>query len=367
LRRRIGDRILARRLGVVATAIDQSTSAATSLELIHAGTIKCRLVGALLMGLVFFLPTAWAQKSAATQTDQSHNVSLKDPGSNSSTKPDESLPAFRTAVREVHLVFTVTDKHGHYIKDLHEDDVNILDDDRPPQEILSFHSETNLPLRIGLLIDTSQSVRDRFKFEQQAAINFLNETLRQKYDQAFVMGFDIAPQVTQDFTDDIEKLAVGINTLRPRSLTAMYDAVYYACHDKLTMTPQAGPVRRVIILVSDGNDNASSVTQRRAIEIVQQTEVSVYTVSTSLTRSKARGRKNLETLADTTGGRSYVPIHLGEVTTAFASIQEELRSQYEVSYKPAAFRLDGHYRTIKIQAKGQKGLRIRSRKGYRSQ
>jgi Ca-activated chloride channel homolog len=108
-------------------------------------------------------------------------------------------------VSEVHLVFTVTDKHDHYIKDLKQNDFKILDDHKPPQQILSFQSETDLPLQVGLLIDTSQSVHDRFTFEQEAAIAFLKQTLRQKSDQAFVVGFNIKPQVTQDFTDELEK------------------------------------------------------------------------------------------------------------------------------------------------------------------
>jgi Ca-activated chloride channel family protein len=209
-------------------------------------------------------------------------------------------------------------------------------------------------------------VRERFKFEQEEAISFLHQTLRQKHDQAFVMGFDATPKVTQDFTDDIEKVSAGIHMLQPGSLTAMYDAVHYACRDKLMKQPQAGPVRRIIILLSDGNDNSSSITRERAIAIAKQAEVSVYTISTSLTQSGGRGQKNLQRIAEATGGRSYVPVQLTGVTNAFAAIQEELRSQYAVSYKPAAFELDGHYRTIEVQAQKQKGLRIRSRKGYRS-
>jgi VWFA-related protein len=171
--------------------------------------------------------------------------------------------------------------------------------------------------------------------------------------------------VTQDFTDDIEKLSLSIRMLKPGSLTAMYDAVYYACRDKLLKSPEAGPVRRTIILLSDGDDNASQVTAAQAIEMAQRAEVSVYTISTSLTRSGGRGSKNLERIAEATGGRSYTPRQIAEVANAFASIQEELRSQYAVSYKPAAFSLGVHYRTIEVQAQKQKGLRVHSRKGYR--
>ena len=325
-----------------------------------------RVVTSLQVNLVLCLFATWAQNSAPAQTNPPQSVTPKSPDSSVSTKPDESLLTLRTAVSEVHLVFTVTDKQGHYVKDLKESDFQILDDHKPPEAILSFRVETDLPLQVGLLIDTSQSVRERFKFEQEEAISFLHQTLRQRHDQAFVMGFDITPKVTQDFTDDIEKVSAGIHMLQPGSLTAMYDAVYYACRDKLMKQPQAGPVRRIIILLSDGDDNTSSIKREKAIEIAKQAEVSVYTISTSLTRSGGRGQKNLESIAEATGGRSYVPVQLTGVTNAFAAIQEELRSQYAVSYKPAAFKLDGHYRTIEIQAQKQKGLRISSRKGYRS-
>ena len=280
-------------------------------------------------------------------------------------EPDESLLILRTTVSEVHLVFTVTDKHGRYIRGLKQDDFKILDDRKPPKEILSFQSETDLPLQVGLLIDTSQSVRDRFKFEQEAAIEFLSQTIRPKYDQSFIIGFSLKPEVTQDFTADREKLSAGIHMLQPGNLTAMYEAVYYACGDKLLKQAQAGPVRRAIILLSDGNDNSSNVTRERAIEMAQRAEVAVYTISTNLTSSGGKGRKNLERIADATGGRSFAPRQITEVAEAFASIQEELRSQYAVSYKPEAFKLDDHYRTIEVQAHNQKGLRIRSRKGYR--
>ena len=287
---------------------------------------------------------------ASAQTEQSQNAAAKSPASGAPAEPDESAFTVRKTVNEVHLVFTVTDKHGHYITDLKQNDFKILDDSKPPKEILSFSSETDLPLQVGLLIDASESVSGRFKFEQEAAIEFLKQTIRRKYDQAFVIGFDLTPKVTQDFTDDPEQLLVGIRTLRPGSLTAIYDALYFACRDKLLKQPQAGPVRRVIILLSDGNDKASSVTREKAIEMAQRAEVSVYTISTNPAGSGGHGNKTLELIADATGGRSYVPSQITEVANAFTAIQEELRSQYAVFYKPAAFSTDGHYRTIKVQA-----------------
>jgi Ca-activated chloride channel family protein len=313
-------------------------------------------MSSLFLAQVLFLSAMWAQSP--------QNASSNGLGSQASTNPDESLLTLHAAVSEVHLVFTVTDKHGHYVTDLKQEDLEILDDRRPPEKILSFRSETDLPLQVGLLIDTSQSVRERFTFEQEAAIAFLNQILRQKYDQAFVTGFDITPKVTQDFTDDLERLAVGIHLLQPGSLTAMYDAVYYACN-KLLKQSQNIPARRVLVLLSDGYDNSSSVTRERVIETAQRAEVSVYTIRTSLTAG-GRGQKTLETIAETTGGRSYAPTEITGVANAFTAIQTELRSQYAVSYKPAAFKLDGHYRTIEVRAPNKKVLGIRSRTGYRT-
>src|ERR1700719_3949291 len=274
------------------------------------------------------------------------------------------IPKIRTTTNEVNVVFTVTDKHGRHITDLKQTDFRVVDDKKPVEEVRSFHNETNLPLEVGLLVDASNSVRDRFKFEQQAATEFLNETLRPKYDEAFVVGFDVTPEVTQDFTDNTELLSIGVRSLRPGGGTAMYDALYFACRDKLMKAQHNGPVRRAIILLTDGEDNQSHVTREEAIEMAQRADVIIYTISTNLSGAGHHGDKVLERIADATGGRAYVPFQITEVANAFAAIQEELRSQYAISYKPADFASDGHYRSVEILALGQKGLRVRSRHGY---
>jgi len=286
--------------------------------------------------------------------------------STKSAEEDESATTIRTFVNEVNVVFTVTDKHGHYVRDLQKHDFKVLDDNRPAPEIRSFHTENDLPLQVGLLIDASNSVRDRFKFEQESAIEFLNQTVRPKYDKAFVVGFDATPEVTQDFTDNTEDLSHGVRDLRPGGGTAMYDAVYFACRDKLLneRKTQSGPVRRAIILLSDGDDNQSHVTREESIEMAQRAEVIVYTISTNVTGTRQRGDKVLERIADATGGRAFFPFQLTDVANAFAEIQDELRSQYALSYKPNEFRTDGRFHTIEILAASHKGLKIRSRRGY---
>jgi hypothetical protein len=167
------------------------------------------------------------------------------------TEPDESVATFRARVDEVSMLFTVAVKRGRFVKDLVKDDFKILDDDKPPQAVVSFRGEANLPLRLGLLIDASNSVRDRFRFEQEAAVQFLNQNIRYGYDQAFVLGFDTVYEVTQEFTDDTEKLTNGVRVLKPGGGTALYDAFYYACRDKLLKNQMSGPARRAIVLLSD--------------------------------------------------------------------------------------------------------------------
>jgi Ca-activated chloride channel family protein len=285
-------------------------------------------------------------------------------------KPDQQggdsadIPRIRVGINEVNVVFTVTDKHGKRVTDLKQGDFQFVDDNKPAVEIRSFHAEANLPLQVGLLIDASNSVRDRFKFEQESAIEFLNQTVRRGYDQAMVIGFDATPEVTQDFTDDTEKLGHGVRELRPGGGTALYDALYYACRDKLLKQAMGGPSRRAIILLSDGEDNLSHVTREEAIEMAQRAEAIVYTISTNVSGTKGPGDKVLERIADATGGRAFFPFQIRDVANAFAEIQDELRSQYAVSYKPADFKPDGHFRTIEIVASDRKNFRVRARRGY---
>ncbi len=305
-----------------------------------------------------------AQTAAAPPSFSSPVVPKK---ANETTKPvdedSEAIPTFRKRVDEVNVIFTVTDKHGHFIKDLKKDDIRVLDDHKPPSSVVAFRSETDLPLRVGLLIDASNSIRDRFRFEQEAAMYFLSQTVRPKSDEAFVLGFDTTAEVTQDFTDNTEKLARGVRMLRPGGGTAMYDAIYYACRDKLMKARTTGPVRRAIILLSDGEDNQSRVTLSETIEMAQRAEIILYAISTNVSNIKMRGDKILEKMAEATGGRAFFPFKIEDVSNAFAEIQDELRSQYAVAYKPADFRADGRYRSIEIISDNKK-YHVRARRGY---
>jgi VWFA-related protein len=309
-----------------------------------------------------------SSQTSSSQTSQAAPATAQAPPSeqksSDSGADNGDVLKIRVGINEVNVVFTVTDKHGRRVTDLKQNDFRIVDDSKPAVEVRSFHAETNLPLQVGLLVDASSSVRDRFKFEQESAIEFLNQTVRKRYDRAFVVGFDATPEVTQDFTDDTEKLAHGVRELRPGGGTAMYDALYYACRDKLLKAPQIGPTRRAIILLSDGEDNQSHVSREEAIEMAQRADAIIYTISTNVSGTKGAGDKVLERMADATGGRAFFPFQIRDVTNAFAEIQEELRSQYDVSYKPADFKPDGHFRTIEIVANDRKSFKVRARRGY---
>jgi Ca-activated chloride channel homolog len=288
------------------------------------------------------------------------------PADSSADSTDDASIIIRKRVDEVNVVFTVTDKREHFVKDLTQGDFHVLDDNKPAS-VQSFSRQTNLPLRVGLLIDASNSVRDRFKFEQESAIEFLNQIIRPKYDKAFVIGFDTTPEVTQDFTDNAELLSHGVRILRPGGGTAMYDAIYYACRDKL-MKEDRGVIatRRAIILLSDGEDNQSRVSREEAIEMAQRAEVIIYTISTNTSGLKLRGDKVLERFAEETGGKAFFPFKIEDVANAFTEISDELRSQYAISYKPAELLGDGKYHSIEIVAENKK-YHVRARKGYYAQ
>ena len=280
-----------------------------------------------------------------------------------SAASDQSVLTIKKRVNEVNLLFIATDKHGKFVRNLTENDFSILDDHKPPQAIVNFRRETDLPLRLGLLIDTSGSVRTRFAFEQEAAVSFLRQTLRRNFDQAFVMGFNTHSLITQDFTDDSALLAAGVQRLHNGGGTALYDAIYHACQTKLTKDQENHPVRRAIIVVSDGEDNQSEVTAMQAIEMAERAEVIIYAISTDDSGLILRGDKALQQLADWTGGRAFFPYKTKDVKNSFAAIEDELRSQYAISYHPADFEADGRYRPIEITSL-KKDTQVRARKGY---
>jgi len=316
------------------------------------------------LGLI--LLAAWAPPLAAQNSAAQNSYVAVVPGFSADVagadQPDSVL-TIKKRVDEVNVLFIATDRHGKFVRNLNQADFNILDDHKPPQAIEAFRKETDLPLQLGLLVDTSGSVRSRFDFEQEAAVSFLQSTLRPGFDKAFVMGFSNRSQVTQDFTDNARLLATGVHSLHDGGGTALYDAIYKACRDKLAKEPSNHPVRKAIIIVSDGEDNQSEYSRAQAIEMAQRSEVIIYAISTDDSGLVLRGDRVLEQLADATGGRAFFPYKMKEIKNSFAAIEDELRSQYVVSYRPADFDADGRYRSIEITAV-KKDLQVRARKGY---
>jgi Ca-activated chloride channel family protein len=280
-----------------------------------------------------------------------------------SDDPQGAIVTLHARVNEVNVLFIATDKHGKFVRDLTQNDFNILDDHKPPQAILNFRRETDLPLHLGLLVDVSGSVDGRFDFEQTAATTFLEHTLRAGFDKAFIVGFNNHSQMAQDYTDNVQLLSVGVHKLRDGGGTAIYDAVYKACKEKFLKDRPDHPVRKAIIIVSDGEDNQSEFSKAQAIEMAQRSEVIIYAISTDDSGLVMRGDKVLEQLAEATGGRAFFPFKMKDITHSYAAIEDELRSQYVVSYKPANFDADGRYRSIEISSL-KKDLQVRARKGY---
>ncbi|MGA8500625.1 MAG: VWA domain-containing protein [Candidatus Sulfotelmatobacter sp.] len=310
-------------------------------------------------------PAAVAQSSAVATSPVSLSIYDGTLSSGASTPEDDPQAGFtiRKRVDEVNVLFIATDKHGKFVRDLNQSDFTILDDNKPPQSILNFRRETDLPLHLGLLIDVSGSVNSRFDFEQDAATSFLMHSVRAGFDKAFVVGFNTQSQLTQDFTDNVQLLSTGVHKLRDGGGTALYDAIYRACKDKFLKDRPDHPARKAIVIVSDGEDNQSEYSRAQAIEMAQRAEVIIYAISTDDSGLILRGDKVLEQLASATGGRAFFPFKMKDITRSFAAIEDELRSQYIVSYKPADFDADGRYRSIEISAL-KKDLQVRARKGY---
>jgi len=286
-------------------------------------------------------------------------------------------PPIKVTTGLVHLVVTVMDHHHAFITDLDKSDFKVLENGTP-QDIRFFGRETDLPLRIALLLDTSNSIRPRLEFEKDAAVDFLNKTLRRNKDMAFLMTFDNEPEIIQDYTGDLALLTAAINEQRAGGGTALNDAIYMAS-EKLAHAPlpkgDESDMRRVVVLISDGNDNLSDRALSEAIDASIRSEASVYTVSTNtdwISVDDARkpskynmdtGDKILQQFADQTGGQAFFPYRIDDLAESFFEIGTELRSQYFIAYSPILPATKGEYRKIEVQT-ARKGLIVRTRKGY---
>lgn len=266
-------------------------------------------------------------------------------------------------VTRVNMLFTVTDKKGRFVTDLDKNDFEIFEA-KKPQTITEFTAESNLPLRIGILIDTSNSIRDRFRFQQEAATDFVNAVIRPGEDKAMVVSFDSTAELVSDLTDDTAQLAKAIRNLRPGGGTSLYDAIYFACKEKLMGDQPRDKFRRALVVLTDGEDNDSRMSREQALEMAQKADVVIYTISTNITRIPTDGDKVLRYFAEETGGLAFFPFKSQDLAQSFENIANELRHQYNVFYRPDPLKADGLYHAVSIRVKGRKDLMVRARRGY---
>jgi VWFA-related protein len=266
-------------------------------------------------------------------------------------------------VSRVNMLYTVSDKKGRFVTDLAKDDFEVFES-KKPQSILEFAAETDLPLRLAILIDTSNSIRDRFHFQQEAAIAFIDGTVRPERDKAMIVSFDTAAELVADLTDNVADLEKAVENLRPGGGTSLYDAIFFACRDKLMQDQPLYKFRRAMVILSDGEDNQSRYTRDQALEMAQKADVNIYTISTNITRIESDGDKVMRYFAGETGGQAFFPFKVSDLSQDFENIANELRHQYNIFYRPEPLRADGLYHPVEIRVKGHKDLIVRARKGY---
>ncbi len=266
-------------------------------------------------------------------------------------------------VFRVNFLFTVSDKKGRFVINLTKDDFEVYEE-KKPQNILEFLAESNLPLRLGILIDTSNSIRDRFRFQQEAAIEFINSVIRPKEDRAIVVSFDNQVELRADLTGDVDKLTSTIRDMRAGGGTALFDAIYYASKDKLMQDQPLFKFRRAMVILSDGDDTQSVMTREQAIEMALKADVVIYSISTNITRIESEGDKILKHMSERTGGMTFFPFKASDLSQSFENIANELRSQYNILYRPEPIKTDGQWHPVQIRVKGRKDLLVRARPGY---
>jgi len=318
-----------------------------------------------MMAVVFMAQMASAQNKttptppAPTNAPQQTQQPAQQPGEE---LPGPGVTTLHVSVNEVYLIFTVVDHKGHFVTGMQQQNFGLLDNGRPPERVSKFAQQTNLPLRVGVMLDTSSSIRQRFQFEQEAATDFLLQVMHPA-DRAFVEGFDVQTDVSQDFTNRVDLLDSGIRRLRPGGGTALFDSLYKTCRDEMLTLKQDYAVRKAIVLVSDGDDDYSRALESDAIKMCQRAETTVYTISTNVGPSRDKGDDVLQQIADATGGQAFYPVKIEDVAVGFHNIEEELRSQYLLAYTPAEFKQDGSFRTIYLQSLDPR-YSVRTKKGY---
>jgi Ca-activated chloride channel family protein len=282
------------------------------------------------------------------------------PSSQQTKETSDDQTTLRVTVDLVNVLFTVTEGN-QLVPNLGKEDF-VVEEDGRPQQISHFSREVTLPLTLAILIDTSPSVEPVLDLEKQTAEEFLQAVLR-KEDLALVMNFDRSVSLQQDLTSDIRRLSKAIRSVSIGGGTSVHDAVFLACDEKL----KGETGRKAIILISDGGDTTSKLKIKDALEAAQRADVIIYTISNRVGGMLFRGGGDDGTLkkyAETTGGKAFFPSKPQDFKKAFDAIQEELRSQYILSYTSSNTLKDGGYRSIKVSTPNQKNFKVRAKKGY---
>jgi Ca-activated chloride channel family protein len=272
-------------------------------------------------------------------------------------------PTIKTEVQEVNLTLRVTNRHGHFVSNLGPSDFTIHDNGEPPQKITYFESQSKLPLRLAIVIDTSDSVASAFDDEKRSAANFLTRILRSTSDLALIMGFNQEVRLFQELASDKRLLSHAIRKLPGGGYTAIYDAVS-AASQLLAKVRDTQTVRRAIILITDGEDNSSHIKLEQAEEVAQRNECAVYVMSINpeTNPEKEQSDRAMKEVSEVTGG-TFLRVRTEEgLAIAFSKIDKELRSQYLMSYKPAGANPDGSFHRLVVS--GPKELRVHHRDGY---
>jgi VWFA-related protein len=315
---------------------------------------RYRCLAALLLGSIMALCGAARAQNLASPSAVASDVS-------SGSVPSEFV--FQKRVDEVNLLFTVVDRKGRFVSNVKLDDLELLDNKQPPDKVHAFQQQSDLPLRVALVVDISGSITGRFKYEQEAAAEFLRKILRPSMDKALVVGFNQKIHFEQSLTNDVPALKRAVTRLKPSGETALYDAIVFAA-EKLRSDSDGG-TRKVIILISDGENNGSKAIMNDAQQAALRAEAPIYCLSTNTFREDqySKGEATLELLSRYTGGE-LLPAHdkFG-VARAFKQVEQALRSQYVLSYKPADFAADGRYRQVALSAH-KTSLKVECRHGY---
>lgn len=270
----------------------------------------------------------------------------------------QPLTVIRTEVALVNIVFTAMDKDGNPVPGLKAEDFQIFDNNK--QQKIEYFSDlgksSDVPLTIALLIDTSGSVKDKLEYEKTTAAEFFKDILRPKKDLALIIQFDADVNLVQDFTQSYDDLLNGLDSLKAGNSTSLYDAVYLASEEKLKQ--EVG--RKVMVVITDGEDNSSKVRKEEALETAQRNDVLIYGIGVQTENSSFRVLKKF---AEETGGAFFSPhAKTSEIREAFHSIGNDILGQYSMAFVMNAEK-DGSYHSLKIRC-NVRGVRVRARKGY---